>query len=619
MDRHYQPELDGLRALAVLGVLLCHLELSWLPGGFVGVDIFFVLSGYLITRLIVTELRETGRFRFGNFYVRRIRRLYPAMVTTVILAWIGSFLLLSPQQMASFAYSAIAALFSYSNILFFLQADYFDALATTKPLLHTWSLGVEEQFYLLWPLLLVIASRLKGKSGMLAALGLVCIGSLALAQFWLADSSAAAFYLLPSRAVELGLGALLVFLPMIGNRWLLNAATTAGVAAMIVPMVLYSEDTPFPGLAAMVPCIGAVLFIIGAQSQAAMPFRLPPIVWVGKISYSLYLVHWPLIVLWKAYTYRPVEPLDALGLAAVAIVLAWLQYVLIEQRFRRPVPGRNRHLIGALAAVAVLITAGSVYGAASKGLEWRVPKARLTQQAAATETDSTCGKYNPDMDRELVPCQIFRKAPKDLYAWGDSHAGHLAAGLAKAYPGYNIYIMVRGSCPTPAGLGTYEQKLATSCLERNRKAHDYFLNLPPTNIIVTNYNRLTLPPRRLVAAMQPLVDALRAKGHTVVFLGDFIPPGINLVDCVAAPPYLVSDRWIEKRCVAIRKAGASNMAYNRKLSKLVGDFVSPNRIQCPNQHCKFFDGTRLLFRDTHHLNDRGSRLFVPKLKPLLPF
>lgn len=182
-ERVYQPELDGLRALAVVGVLLCHLEVSWLPGGFVGVDIFFVLSGFLITRLIAGEIDETGRFRFGNFYVRRIRRLYPALVTTVIVAWIGSFLLLSPAQMANFAESAIAALLSYSNILFYFEADYFDALATTKPLLHTWSLSVEEQFYLLWPLTLLLAHRLFGRSGVIVALVVICVASLGLAEF----------------------------------------------------------------------------------------------------------------------------------------------------------------------------------------------------------------------------------------------------------------------------------------------------------------------------------------------------------------------------------------------------------------------------------------------------
>jgi len=620
-ERIYQAELDGLRALAVVGVLLCHLDFDWLPGGFVGVDIFFVLSGYLITRLIVTEIGETGRFRFGNFYVRRIRRLYPALVTTVIAAWIGSFLLLSPEQMLNFVQSAIAALFSYSNVLFSMQADYFDALATTKPLLHTWSLSVEEQFYLVWPLLLLIASRARGKVGMLVALALVCVFSLALAQYWLPDNPALSFYMLPARAVELGLGAVVVFLPALRDKWLLNAATIAGVAAMIAAMMLYSDETPFPGVAALLPCVGAALFIIGAQSWAAGAFRLPPVAWIGRISYSLYLVHWPLIVLWRAYTYRPIETTDAWLLAAFAIMLAWLQYTLIEQRFRRPVPDRNRTVIGALAAIAVLVTAASAYGASTHGLKWRIPSERLTQQAAASDTKSTCGHYNPDMDKNLIPCQIFRHAPKDLYAWGDSHAGHLAAGLTKAYPDYNIYIMVKGSCQPAAGFGRYleEREVSPSCVERNVKAFNYFLNLPPTNIIITNFKRMTVEPHFLAEATQPIVEALRAKGHKVVFLGDFIPPRINLVECVAAPTYVVSDQRIKERCVVDPRTAEPELAYNDQLSKLLPDYVSPNDVQCPDRHCQYFRGARLLFRDNHHLNDRGSKLFVPKLKPLLPF
>jgi peptidoglycan/LPS O-acetylase OafA/YrhL len=620
-ERVYQPELDGLRALAVIGVLLCHLEVAWLPGGFVGVDIFFVLSGYLITRLITAEILETGRFRFGNFYVRRIRRLYPALVTTVIAAWIGSFLLLSPAQMENFAESAISALFSYSNVLFYLEADYFDALATTKPLLHTWSLSVEEQFYLLWPLTLLFAHKLFGRRGMIVALAVICVASLGLAQFWLEADRTAAFYMLPARAIELGLGALLVFLPALRNRLLMNATTIAGVAAMIVPMVLYTENTPFPGLPAMLPCIGAALFIAASRSEAAAPFRLAPVAWVGRISYSLYLVHWPLIVLWRAYTYRPIEWGDGLLLGGLALLLAWLQYTLIEQRFRHPVPGRNRRVITALVSIAVFVSATSAATALGNGWAWRIPPERITRVVDPMDTRA-CKRRNPDLDRRLATCQNFRDKQKDLFVWGDSHALHLAPGLFKAFADRNVYILYRSACTPQSGFGGYvreypSDKQELDCVERNERALRFFLDGPPRDIIITSAKRET--PELIADVTEPILSQLRAAGNNVVVLGDFIRPAINLVDCTAAPTYLVGDAWIATRCTGNPRVAAGELAYNEALQALLPTFVSPNDVQCPNGVCQFFDGTRLLFRDDHHLSDAGAAVFMERLKPLLPF
>ena len=619
-ERIYQPELDGLRALAVVGVLLCHLELTWLPGGFVGVDIFFVLSGYLITRLIAVEILETQAFSFGNFYVRRIRRLYPALVSTVIATWLAAVLLLSPAQLENFAASAIAALFSYSNILFYLQADYFDALSTTKPLLHTWSLSVEEQFYLLWPLTLLLAHKLFGRRGMVAALAAICVASLALAQFWLDADRTAAFYMLPARAIELGLGALVVFLPALRNRWLLNAATIIVCAAMIVPMALYTEATPFPGLSALLPCIGAALFIAGSKSDAAAPFRLGPVAWIGRISYSLYLVHWPLIVLWRAFTYRPIEWTDALLLGGLSVLLAWLQYALIEQRFRRPVAGRNRVVIGALVAMAIALSITSATALAT-GWAWRVPAERITAVVNPIDTPD-CQQWNPQLDRELVTCQNFRERPKDLFVWGDSHALHLAPGLFKVFDDYNVYILYRSACTPQSGFGGYVRQYASEgdeqeCVERNRTALQFFLDGPPRNIIITSAKRDT--PELMAGITEPIVRQLQAAGNTVAVLGDFIRPAVNLVDCTAAPRLVVSDAWIEARCTGDARIAADELAYNQAMQALLPAFVSPNDAQCPRGVCQFFDGARLLFRDDHHLNDAGATLFMTRVKPLLPF
>jgi hypothetical protein len=403
---------------------------------------------------------------------------------------------------------------------------------------------------------------------------------------------------------------------------LLNAATILGVVAMLVPMVLYTEDTPFPGLAAMLPCLGAVLFIAGARSKAAAPFRLGPVAWIGRISYSLYLVHWPLIVLWRAYFYRPIGGLDAVLLGAVAILLAWVQYALIEQRFRRPVPGRNRRVIAALVTIAVVLSAVSVQAAMTKGWRWRVPEERLTETTNANHSKANCGHFNPNLDRTLVTCQNYRGMKKDLYVWGDSHAAHLAAGLASVYPDRNIYIFYRTGCPPQSGFGGYVRKYgsssaATGCANHNRRVLDYLMAGPARDIVITSSKRET--PKLIAEITLPVIAALEEKGNTVAFLGDFIRPGVNLVDCVAAPAFVVADSWVQARCTGLPKVAAAELDYNEELVSLAPSFISPSPIQCPDMVCRYFDGARLLYRDDHHFNDRGSRVFMREVKPLLPF
>lgn len=535
-EQAHQPELDGLRALAVSGVLLCHLEFKWLPGGFVGVDIFFVLSGYLITRLLTREIAETGKLSFRRFYLRRLRRLYPALLTTIALTWVASFLLLSPQQMRDFGSSAFAAVFSVANIQFYLGSGYWEALANTKPLLHTWSLSVEEQFYLIWPLLLFLMTRALPRFGIVVAIIVISAASLALGQYWLATDPAAAFYMLPSRAVELGMGSLLVWLPALRHRWLLNFATVAGVVSMLIPMVLFNSKTPFPGMAVLLPCAGASLFIVGSNSDAAAPFRLSPIVWLGRISYSLYLVHWPIIVLWLAYFYQPLAGYAPWLLLALSVAVAAAQYYWIEQRFRRPSLTRNWPMVTATLLLAMTIGAVSGAAALTGGLPWRVPADRLAR--LVTDQDG-CGSFNPNMDRSLFTCQSYRKRDKDIFVWGDSHARHLTIGLAEVFPDYNIYTLFYPSCIPQSGYEGFTDVYGSSaqvmgCVERNRKALEFFTTGGSHNIIVTSAKRDK--PDRIAKITKRMLKVLEAAGNTVVFLGDFMRPGWNLVDCPLCQP-----------------------------------------------------------------------------------
>ncbi len=262
----YRADIDGLRALAVLPVVFYHAGFSLFSGGFVGVDVFFVISGYLITSLIYPEI-TSSTFTYHNFYIRRVRRLFPALFTVVIACFIPAYFWLLPQELEDFGESvASLALFS-SNILFWSEAGYFATAAEMKPLLHTWSLAIEEQYYLLFPVFLLGVQRLSPQLLVPATAGLF-MTSLLLASTTVYTHPEAAFYLLPSRTWELLLGSLLAMLAIqISHRWLCEILALAGIAMIAAAVFLYDASTPFPGIAALLPCLGTAMVILAGSKQ----------------------------------------------------------------------------------------------------------------------------------------------------------------------------------------------------------------------------------------------------------------------------------------------------------------------------------------------------------------
>ena len=295
----YRPDIDGLRALAVMPVILFHAGFGC-PGGFVGVDVFFVISGYLITQIIDRDL-SAHRFSVLLFYQRRIKRIFPAlfgMLTTVLAV---GYIVLPPRELQSLGETLIAASGFASNILFFRWAGYFAPSSESTPLLHTWTLSLEEQFYLCWPLLLLLLNRAPTVRWKIPTTALLLVATLLLSSIWVHRFPNGAFYLLPSRAWELALGAMLSF-PSVANlakrlpRPSASLISLAGIGMLGLAVARYGSATPFPGITALLPCLGAALIIAageGGRSFGGSLLSLPPLVWIGKISYSLYLWHWP--------------------------------------------------------------------------------------------------------------------------------------------------------------------------------------------------------------------------------------------------------------------------------------------------------------------------------------
>ncbi len=372
VPRVHRRDIDGLRAVAVLSVLLFHFGLSAVPGGFVGVDVFFVISGFLITRLILDEEESGHAFAFGKFYLRRIRRLFPALALTVAATLIAGAFILPPDSAQELGGAAIYSITYLSNILFWLQSGYFDSASVTKPLLHTWSLSVEEQFYLLWPALIVISSRLfKSRWGVAVVLVLAGVGSFAL-NIALTAFPSAMFFLFPFRIFEfaIGAGAMLLSSRLNVRGILADLVTLAGLAAIVYSVAAYSADLIFPGTAAVLPCVGtgAILLAGGGTKFSKYVLENPVFVYIGKISYSLYLVHWPIVVFALAFWAPGSEAITFTWLqvgivAAACLVSAALSYHLVEEPFRRP--RGERHMSGAaFGMVSAILSLAVAFGGA---------------------------------------------------------------------------------------------------------------------------------------------------------------------------------------------------------------------------------------------------------------
>ncbi len=333
----YRPEIDGLRAVAVLAVLLFHAGVPGFAGGYVGVDVFFVISGYLITSILMLDL-ERGRFSIVRFYERRARRLLPALLAVLAFVTALAWLLLLPEKREAFSEALLAVALFCSNVYFWRQSNYFAPVAEENPLLHTWSLAVEEQFYLFFPLVLLLLWPL-GRAWITRAVAAASLVSIATAELASTAHPAANFFLIPSRAWELGAGALVALtlgLRSPGASRRADAAAALGMAMVVVSVFMFDDRTPFPSLLAVLPVGGTVLIIVGAQPRGGIGRLLSsaPVVHVGLISYSLYLWHQPLLAFARLTSDGEVAaPMVAAALLA-SLVLAELSWRFVEQPFR---------------------------------------------------------------------------------------------------------------------------------------------------------------------------------------------------------------------------------------------------------------------------------------------
>lgn len=632
----------------MLAVVLTHLQISWITGGFVGVDIFFVISGYLITAMLAGELEKTGTVSFSNFYRRRVRRLFPALLVTCIFTLLAGFLIFSDEHFDPLINSTLSTFFSVSNIYFWSQVGYFDAEAAVKPLLHTWSLGVEGQLYLIWPALILFA--LKGKSkafgiGFIAALGLasffinwlfivagvgdILAGDIDALQGFLSGGSTA-FYQMPFRIFEFSIGAAIHILKLNHSR--INP-TVADIlfflafANLVFLMVTLSKDSVFPYYNALwASLLTGILISVSKNSPVAQAvLGYAPMVFVGGLSYSLYLVHWPLIVYYQA-VFGELDNTDTGILMTLMALLAVALNVLVENKFRYPPRANSKQsLLGFLSKSALPITLSfSVLGVFLIGsVEGRIPEYRQTytnSEWRSLRNQKYCQGSIQGFPKKLFTCVHNRNSEHTVVVWGDSHGLHLVAGLAELYDKSNVAVAFKSGCTSQSGFDGHikkfeSEKLTQQCINRNNDFLEWAKGYHGDAVVlISNLKRAT--PEVVAPINNQHIKILAGYGHRAFVMGDFIKPGVELAQCYAAPAYILSDEMLVKRCMT--KNTDRELNYSKKLEALSINYIPVHRSQCPNDRCRFLDDSgRVTFRDSHHLSYVGSIYEIGKARELI--
>lgn len=495
----YRPDIDGLRAVAVLPVVLFHAGIPGFSGGYVGVDVFFVISGYLITSILSSEM-ATGHFSLVSFYERRIRRILPALFTVIFISTIAALFILLPDEMKEFGKSVVATILFASNILFWQEDGYFDTEAEAKPLLHTWSLAVEEQFYIVFPIALWLCYRYLPRY-VPWAVAVATASSFVLSIIAQTHWPQANFYLPFPRAWELLLGSMLALnlFPQIRVAVLRNGIAFAGLVAIFSSVLVYDGETPFPGPAALLPTLGAAAIIyagMGGSSYIKEILGHRPIVFIGLVSYSFYLWHWPVLVFSKMFVLRDLTHLEAAIAVLASFLLAVLSWHYIERPFRTrsTLKDRARLFSATFASMAAFIVAGSIFVATS-GLPQRVPEGARQIASASLESESFGKRYDCATSRLIKfhkygPCEIgIPDARPSIAVWGDSHAMAMTTLFDELFRKHGIsgILVSTPGCPPVFGLERIAYDIPCSTMGKS------FLDLIERNgikkvVLVSSWN-----------------------------------------------------------------------------------------------------------------------------------
>jgi peptidoglycan/LPS O-acetylase OafA/YrhL len=639
----YRPDIDGLRAVSVVGVLIYHLNGSWLPGGFAGVDVFFVISGYLITSIIARETDE-GRFSFLTFYERRIRRIFPSLIVVLAATTLAAWYILLPVDFRTYGRVLAWTPAFASNFALMDGGDYFAAAARTRALLHTWSLGVEEQFYIVFPWLLILARRFSLRRDRLV-LGISAVslaGSFLAAAFLFSPS----FYLLPTRFWELGAGALLALAPpTLTERWRQSLAV-AGLGLILASFAVLTDDLQVPGWSVLPAVLGAAAVITGSGSYANRMISARPFVFIGRISYPMYLWHWPLVAF---YTYITEQELEWTGAALVSVVTVLLSYVTLvfaERPIRtRSILASRSQLFAICAALSGIVILIGVVIFMKKGVVSRFGDADRKALEVLSESPLSglqCEK-GAGLDRDFkVSCRVLGAKPGhiDFAIIGDSHSQAVARSVLTrgSELGLNGVYLGRPGCRPWVGMDV-ETSLAWRC-----SSHlDYVLNYIDREnigaiIIVSRWSaaakgfysaeKVGSPTYEKYGKSVSLDDAQsvilsssrellqRLSGRTVYAMMTVPEYQRSL-----ARQFIVATKMnIDRPHGMTREEYNDQQAHVRAYMKNVFDgwsvtLLEPADILCASGVCEILKDGVFLYQDGDHLASAGSEFILPIFEP----
>lgn len=634
----YRPDIDGLRAIAVLSVVLYHFGIGPLRGGFVGVDIFFVISGYLITGIIYHEI-DVGNFTIRGFYERRARRIFPALFVMLFAVLAIAPWLLLPSDLVNLGHAALATLAFCSNLLFWRQSGYFDTASLFNPLLHTWSLAVEEQFYIVFPFLLTLVMKFARKR-LAAILAGIALLSFALCVWQQPVRPGATFYLAPFRAWEFLLGSLLAIgaVPIVRNRTVKELLAAIALTALLIAIWRVEEGVAFPGWQAAVPVVATTLLLhLGTEGQTRVHRLLSSrlMVSVGLISYSLYLWHWPLLVFVnyrRAMDELPIA--GAIGLLGIAIGLAWLSYRWVERPFRRTGPSSPARSRGALVAYVITAMSSLALFAVGLGID-RGWQSRMSPEVVAL--DNARSPHIPFFKCDGTPpgstaptCQAGKlNASTRILLWGDSHALAISPAFDELGRRADVAVdlAVASAC---APLIDVNNPANARCKDFNRSTLDYVKRVRPAQIyLVASWpaysnvdgeyslsddqgrtgNAAVFP-----AAMQRTIATIRPYTQHIVLIGR-VPGAIGNRHFGGDVPFkLALAKWAGTAPLAERSLAAvadQSNAYRAAVHQYGVDpqitLIDPSAWFCAVRTCRYRDDAgNLLYRDTNHLSTAGA-------------
>lgn len=619
-EKTYRTEIDGLRAVAVLAVILYHAHIPGFRGGFAGVDIFFVISGYLITRIIDREAR-LGEFSFARFYEHRARRILPALSVMLAASAAAALCILLPGDLRQFSQSLAATALFVSNFFFWRSMDYFSQPAELMPLLHSWSLAIEEQFYIFFPPLMLLLSRRTPRHAQ-AAILLLTLGSLAV-MVVASASPVASFFLTPMRAWELGLGALLAVgaFPRIGNAAIRQILALLSLAAILASIVWLDSESSFPWPWALLPTVATAIFLHandGVSTWAGAALSRPPVVGVGLISYSLYLWHWPLFA-FARYVSGPLSGWQTAVVLMASLLLAILSWRFVERPFRGD--GALLTRAGAFttgAAALVLLAVAAAAGLAAQGLPQRFPErvrameAYLRQDVVKLYRAGSCFlRWDQDPGSyDSRQCLAPSGKPVALL-WGDSHAAHLWPGLSRA-SSFDLLQANYSTCPPVvdtdvSGLRHYTDiAWLRRCRAFNRQVQEL---IERQHIDVVILSAHWLLARASENALDGTLEWLRARHIPVILVGPNVEFDTPL-------PRLLARQMIygDGAPAPVQSLSGSALAYDTNLRAHFGNrdgvtYVSILQHLCRGSSCQaLLAGDVPVNWDESHLTAQGSQL-----------